>query len=65
MVYACATGFPRMSLWIVTMCLLLLAGCSGFSMARAERLNGVKVVLPSPTLAATNGGTSGTSLRDS
>jgi beta-N-acetylhexosaminidase len=44
---------------------LLLAGCSGFSSGQAPKdLNGVKVVLPSPTLTATNGDASWTSLRE-
>ena len=56
--------FPRTSLWIVMMSLLLLAGCSGLSNGQAPNdLNGVKVVLPSPTSAATSGGTSGAALR--
>jgi beta-N-acetylhexosaminidase len=50
---------------MVMMCLLLLAGCSGFSSGQAPKdLNGVKVVLPSPTLTATNGDASWTSLRE-
>src|SRR5262245_36047557 len=57
--------FPRTTLWIVMMCVLLLAGCSGFSSGQAPSdLNGVKAVLPSPTLTATSGGTSWTSLRE-
>src|SRR5690348_1849110 len=56
--------FPRTSLWIVMMSLLLLAGCSGLSSGQAPNdLNGVKVVLPSPTSAPTSGGASGATLR--
>ncbi|HKW19906.1 MAG TPA: glycoside hydrolase family 3 N-terminal domain-containing protein, partial [Ktedonobacterales bacterium] len=57
--------FPRTSLWIVMLSLVLLAGCSGFSSGQAPKdLNGVKSALPSPTLTATNGGASWTSLRE-
>lgn len=57
--------FPRTSLWIVMLSLVLLAGCSGLSSGQAPKgLNGVKSVLPSPTLTATNGDASWTSLRE-
>jgi beta-N-acetylhexosaminidase len=47
------------------MCLLLLAGCSGLPSGQAPKdLNGVKSVLPSPTLTATSGGTSWAALRE-
>src|SRR5689334_3582566 len=57
--------FPRTSLWIVMMCLLLLAGCSGLSSGQTPNdLNGVKSVLPSPTLAPTSGSDSWAALRE-
>ncbi len=57
--------FPRTSLWIVMLSLVLLAGCAGLSSGHAPNdLNGVKAVLPSPTLAPTSGGFSGAALRE-
>jgi beta-N-acetylhexosaminidase len=47
------------------MSLLLLAGCGGLSTGQAPTgLNGVKAVLPSPTLASTSGGVSGATQRE-
>jgi beta-N-acetylhexosaminidase len=57
--------FRRTTFWIVLMSAVLLAGCSGFSRDQpSSGLNGVKAVLPSPTLAPTTGGLNGAFQRE-
>ncbi len=58
-------SFPRTTLWIAIMSLVLLAGCSGFPGGQSSSdLNGVRAVLPSPTSSAKSGGFDGAFQRE-